>query len=90
MQAVDNGVLQLLRNVSNKALSRMYSREGAKDYNVLKNRFQDILPCKCNNPIIVLTLIHSLTDDLTRVYLKSTGARGSDYINANYIDVSEV
>jgi hypothetical protein len=33
-----------------------------------------------NNHVIVI-------DDLTRVYLKSTGARGSDYINANYIDV---
>ena len=37
---------------------------------------------------VTTTIIIIVIDDLTRVYLKSTGARGSDYINANYIDVS--
>ena len=43
---------------------------------------------QCHAQHTVTTTIITVIDDLTRVYLKSTGARGSDYINANYIDVS--
>ena len=97
-------IIQLLGSVTDKAKSRMYSKEGAKDYNATKNRNKDILPCMCQKESIhacpqtpspgdeatcTILIFILIIDDLTRVYLKSTGARGSDYINANYIDVND-
>ncbi len=60
------------------------------DANQQKNRYPDRLPCKItNSTITVLTyLTCSCSDNICRARLRPTGAPGSDYINASFVDVS--
>ena len=64
-------------------------------YNIVKNQYSDKLASELYltcSPVLpqyahqLYTL--SYTDDGTRVRLRSNGVGGSDYINANFIDVS--
>ena len=60
--------------------------------NKLKNRLANVLPCKltcseCNKVVFNANVLY--TDDHCCVLLDSKpGEKGSDYINASYIDVS--
>ena len=69
----------------------LYSRkEGAKPENKSKNRYKNILPCKpCQLAINHIRECIVLVD-YTRVVLADGDPTvpGSDYINANYISVS--
>ena len=63
-------------------------------YNLPKNRYSNKLASELQDmisfsPVCVPTILTiSYIDDLTRVRLRSNGVEGSDYINANFINVS--
>ena len=81
-------------------LPKFCTSEAKLPYNKPKNRFANILPCKftvccCmvldseSQPLTIhLVFIFFNTDDCSRVKLAEIeGEQGSDYINANHLDV---
>lgn len=85
-----------------RVFSKFPIKEARKPYNLNKNRYVDILPCKSSRGagcllaqapravVLALTCVSPLwTDDYNRVELSEiNGDAGSSYINASYIDVS--
>jgi len=62
-------------------------------YNLPKNRYSNKLASELqdiiSSPVCAPTILTiSYIDDFTRVRLRSSGVEGSDYINANFINVS--
>jgi len=63
-------------------------------YNLPKNRYSNKLASELQDmisfsPVCAPTILTiSYIDDFTRVKLRSNGVEGSDYINANFINVS--
>ena len=58
--------------------------------NISKNRYANITACELFLQFTILLIILLLIDDHSRVrMLENPGVPGSDYINANFLDVSK-
>ena len=73
-------------------LPKFCTSEAKLLYNAPKNRFANILPCKLvygiSYRLRILATGYSKTDDCSRVKLAEIEEEeGSDYINANHLDV---
>ena len=73
-------------------LPKFCTSEAKFPYNAPKNRFANISPCKSSYGISyrlrILATGYSKIDDCSRVKLSEIdGEEGSDYINANHLDV---
>lgn len=71
------------------------STEATQDpYNSAKNRYANIPACEFTGnaeSADIISYVTIVSDDHSRVILPEiTGRQGSDYINANYIDVSQM
>ena len=87
------GFWEEFEQLQQQECKHLYSRkEGAKPENKSKNRYKNILPCKqCQLAINHIRACIVLVD-YTRVVLADGDPTvpGSDYINANYISVSNL
>ena len=68
--------------------------QGSASYNVMKNRYANINACKLHyiitsiEDVCAIHVMTSCVDDETRVHLSLIpGEEGSDFINANYVEV---
>ena len=60
--------------------------DGKDPSNIAKNRYPNILPCKCTCKIIIGDILHFIVNTF-RPRLRIEGS-ASDYINASFVDVS--
>ena len=84
-----NGFAEEFDHLHNYQCKVLHSRkEGTKPTNQSKNRYPNIIPCKCGL-LSVIVWSHDLhTVDYNRVILERPNHSSSDYINASYISVS--